>query len=78
MARVAKAAEQLLRQVGGTVVGDPDGFGVYRSVAVPADRARLVLHPYEPRVRHLARVGDVLLVTFVAGRSADLTHPFDL
>lgn len=78
MARVARAAKQLLRQVGGNVVGDPDGLGVYRSVEVDADAAKDVLHPYEPRVLALARVGDRLLVTFVAGTAADSTEPFDL
>lgn len=78
MARVAKAAQQLLDQVGGSVVGDQDGFGVYRSVVVPFVKAQRVLDPGEHRVRSLARLGDELFVTFVAGTAADHTEPFDL
>lgn len=83
MARVAKAAEQLLRQVGGTVVGDPDGFGVRRSV-------RLDTHPnvsplvtqkwleLDRRVRGVVLVDGSLLVTLVAGTAADDVTPFDI
>lgn len=88
MRRVAKAAQQLLSQVdeqvtrvSSCVVGDPDGYGVYRSVQVDAVAIRGPLAD-DPRVRAIAvldsAAGPVAIVTFVAGTAADRTEPFDL
>lgn len=74
MHRVAYAARTLIDQVGGQVVGDPDQFGVHRSVAVPATLAGAV--GQDRRVAAVAVVGDHALVDFVSGRVADLTDPF--
>lgn len=77
MARIAYAARTLLNQVGGVAVGEPDGLGVIRSVAVDAYSVRGPLHD-DDRIREWAVAGDVLIVTFVTGRKADLTHPFEV
>lgn len=77
MARIAYAARTLLEQVDGTVVGDPDGLGVYRNVAIPVGNLRRTFH-LDDRIREVAHVEDVLIVTFVTGRKADLTHPFEI
>lgn len=77
MARIAYAARRLQEQVGGTVVGDPDGLGVYRNLAVPLDDLMVDITS-DDRVREWSVVGGVVLVTFVTGRKADLTHPFEV
>lgn len=77
MARIAYAARTLLEQVGGQAVGDPDGIGVIRSVAVDAYAVRGPLH-LDDRISEWAVVDDTLIVTFVTGRKADLTHPFEI
>jgi hypothetical protein len=76
MARIAYAARTLLEQAGGQPIGDPDGLGVTRSVAVPLGDLDPASVDADDRVRAAVAVGDVLIVTFVTGRKADLTHPF--
>jgi hypothetical protein len=80
MARKAYAARTLLEQVGGEVVGDPDGLRVHRTVMVSHLHADALAR--DDRVEQVVVVdtalGEVALVEFVAGTRADLTHPFDL
>lgn len=86
MTRVAYAAKKLLEQVGCRdhpacgVVGDPDGFGVHRTVMVPAQHADVLVD--DPRVRAVEVVtsdlGQVALVTVVSGRLGDTTQAFAL
>lgn len=75
---------QLLRQVDGEVIGDPDGFGVYRNVLIRDAHAvqHLVLGDSDPRVRGSALIesdhGVAAIITFVPGTAADSTVPFEL
>lgn len=82
MPRIAYAARTLLEQVQGDVVGDPDGFGVHRTVMISAQHESLDQIEKDRRVRDLVVVGtelgDVALVSFVTGREADLTDSFRL
>ena len=90
--RLAYAARTLLEQVGCTheplqegqngpcgVVGDPDGYGVHRTVMVPPEVAQRVSG--DPRVLEVAVVstalGEVGLVKFRSNRLGDLTQPFE-
>lgn len=81
MARVAHAVRALLDQVHGEVVGDPDGFGVFRSAMVTTT-APLEVIAADRRVADLAVVdtplGRVALVTVRADRLGDVADVFDL
>lgn len=80
MARKAYAARKLLQQVGGEVVGDPDGLSVHRTVMVSQRYADALAR--DDRVEQVVVVhtelGDVALVEFVDSTRADRTHPFEL
>lgn len=76
MARVAYAVRRLLQQVDGSVVGDPDGFGVHRSVSVDPEYAEALGR--DRRVAAVTVAGGEALVDLVTGRDADRDHPFDL
>lgn len=90
MPRVARAAKQLLRQMGdldvpGRAVGDLDGFGVRRSVSLDFGMVHELFVDRlasDRRVRGVAAVedpeGTTLFVTFVAGTAADSTEPFEI
>lgn len=74
--RVAYAARALLEQVNGTVVGEPDGWGVRRTVVVDPKTAEQAAA--DERVVDVVVVGDVALVEFATGRRGDLAHPYRL
>lgn len=80
MARKVYAARKLLQQIGGEVVGDPDGLRAYRTVMVSRLYADAIVR--DDRVKQVVVVatelGDVALVEFVDSTRADRTHPFEL
>lgn len=79
MARLVHAGRQLLEEQGsGAPVGDLDPLGLRRAVQI--DREGVDLHRLaaDERVAAVAVLGSVVLVDFVRGRRAELTHRFDV
>jgi len=81
MTRLAYAARQLLKQVDGEPVGDPDGLGVIHNVMVSAN-APVGEIAADPRVAEVVLVntelGEVALVKIKRGRDGDVIGPFVL
>jgi len=74
--RTAYAIKQLLTQVDGAVVGDPDEMGVRRSAVVPAEHAAALVT--DTRVAAVSVVGSEAFVDLVTGQRADDRRPFRL
>jgi hypothetical protein len=89
MSRVPHAAKALRSELEGrykavnmTAAGDPDGFGVRRTVqfdgAAGKFLAKVLPHLNDPRIANFSTKGKVTTVEFVTGRAADTRDLFHL
>jgi hypothetical protein len=78
LTRIAPALQQLISQVGGKVIEEPDGFGVYRSAKLTAKESKgldqVILS--DSRIASVETVGKSTVVTVVPTSKADSSHPF--